>query len=397
MKTQHSGAAIVVSSGMSSDVAAVRSLGRRGIPIVSVGFDSSEPVHHSKYTTKSKIVDNPSDNYQQFVAALLELAAREDVHTMIPLNGFGIHSLINHMSEFKKHLELPLVDPEQYEMVRDRKQLFDVASSVGLSVPSQVSIEDANNSDKPVVAKPRYTVTERDNSLQYPEVRIINKSISKSKLVEHMGHMPLIQEFVSNGSEFGYFAVFDHGEPVVKFQHKRIRSTRYSGGASVYRESTYISELEQKGEKLLRKLNWHGPAMVEFRRDPETSEFYLMEINPRFWGSLVLGIEAGVDFPYVYYQLSNNQKMGISHYNTDVKSSYLRGELQHLYSVALEDSKKHVSKPSLSSTIINQLSTVPRSQHDMFDLDDPIPFFADISHTTKRFLSLKMSGNSVLG
>ncbi|MCK7577967.1 MAG: ATP-grasp domain-containing protein [Chromatiales bacterium] len=50
-------------------------------------------------------------------------------------------------------------------------------------------------------------------------------------------------------------------------------------------------------KKLLDAVSWHGVAMVEFRVTLEGKP-YLMEINTRFWGSLQLAIDAGVDFPY---------------------------------------------------------------------------------------------------
>ncbi len=39
--------------------------------------------------------------------------------------------------------------------------------------------------------------------------------------------------------------------------------------------------------------------MVEFKADARTGTPYLMEINGRFWGSLQLAIDAGVDFPAI--------------------------------------------------------------------------------------------------
>ena len=36
--------------------------------------------------------------------------------------------------------------------------------------------------------------------------------------------------------------------------------------------------------------------MVEFKLDEQTQEVKLMEINPKFWGSLELGLAAGVNF-----------------------------------------------------------------------------------------------------
>ena len=37
--------------------------------------------------------------------------------------------------------------------------------------------------------------------------------------------------------------------------------------------------------------------MLEYRRDPSTGDFRLLELNARFWGSLHLALAAGVDFP----------------------------------------------------------------------------------------------------
>jgi len=47
----------------------------------------------------------------------------------------------------------------------------------------------------------------------------------------------------------------------------------------------------------LKSSSWSGVSMVEFRIHKETKVPYLMEINPRFWGSLALDIHSGVDFP----------------------------------------------------------------------------------------------------
>ena len=55
---------------------------------------------------------------------------------------------------------------------------------------------------------------------------------------------------------------------------------------------------------MLRSLKWHGVAMVEFKKDERDNEFKLMEINPKFWGSLALSIRCGVDFPYLAAQMA---------------------------------------------------------------------------------------------
>jgi predicted ATP-grasp superfamily ATP-dependent carboligase len=44
--------------------------------------------------------------------------------------------------------------------------------------------------------------------------------------------------------------------------------------------------------------------MVEFKQDEADGEFKMMEINPKFWGSLDLAIASGVDFPFLLYKMA---------------------------------------------------------------------------------------------
>jgi len=50
---------------------------------------------------------------------------------------------------------------------------------------------------------------------------------------------------------------------------------------------------------LLKKMEWHGPAQVEFKMDSRDKTPKLMEVNSKFWGTLDLSIQAGIDFPFL--------------------------------------------------------------------------------------------------
>ena len=66
----------------------------------------------------------------------------------------------------------------------------------------------------------------------------------------------------------------------------------------MYRESIALDpELLARSRALLDRFEWNGVAMIEYKIDEATGTPYLMEINGRFWGSLQLAVDAGVDFP----------------------------------------------------------------------------------------------------
>ena len=69
------------------------------------------------------------------------------------------------------------------------------------------------------------------------------------------------------------------------------------GGIGILNETTYEPALRDQAIMLLEALRWHGPAQVEFKIDSRDGTARLMEVNGRFWGTLDLSIQAGMNFP----------------------------------------------------------------------------------------------------
>ncbi|HNV38609.1 MAG TPA: ATP-grasp domain-containing protein, partial [Methanoculleus sp.] len=117
----------------------------------------------------------------------------------------------------------------------------------------------------------------------------------------------VIQEFIPYGGELGVYTLLNaQSEPRAVTVQRRIRSYPISGGASTLRE-TIKDERSREAVgialRLLKAMRWSGVAMVEFRVDARDGSLKLMEVNPRFWGSLNLSILSGVDFPYLLYRM----------------------------------------------------------------------------------------------
>lgn len=94
--------------------------------------------------------------------------------------------------------------------------------------------------------------------------------------------------------------------------HRRIREYPPPAGASSCAESFYDPQLKEYGIRLLDALEWHGVAMVEFRYDIRDHQYKILEVNPKFWGSLDLALACGVDFPYYLCQVASGEVLEYS-------------------------------------------------------------------------------------
>jgi predicted ATP-grasp superfamily ATP-dependent carboligase len=108
----------------------------------------------------------------------------------------------------------------------------------------------------------------------------------------------LVQGHVA-GVGVGAFLVRWNGTILARFMHKRIHEVPHTGGASSFRETWHHPGIMDDATRRLSGMQWNGAGMFEYRWDPSTDRYYLMEFNSRFWGSLHLALFAGVDFPRI--------------------------------------------------------------------------------------------------
>lgn len=84
------------------------------------------------------------------------------------------------------------------------------------------------------------------------------------------------------------------------------------------------NELYNDVEKLMKTLNWSGVAHLDMRYDKNSKEFKVIEVNPRFWGSVEASLFAGVNFPHLYALASLGQDFSLPKYK-HIKFMLLKG------------------------------------------------------------------------
>jgi predicted ATP-grasp superfamily ATP-dependent carboligase len=108
-------------------------------------------------------------------------------------------------------------------------------------------------------------------------------------------------------------------------------------------------------------MDWEGVAMVEFRVNTLTLRPELIEVNGRFWGSLPLAINSGVDFPYFLYRsIVDKEDFNQPSYKTGFRQRWLVGDILWLYSslVSCDEMASSIKKFLLSWSVPEDIMTL---------------------------------------
>ena len=373
----------------------VRSLSRRGVGTIIASEHDDVPAATSRFCDTSTVIPSPFDDLVAYKDALVELAHRPSVRTILPLRPPDPYVFAKYEAEFGDHVSLVTPPMEVLEKVHDRMMLFDAAVEAGVPVPETRRLDDVGDWDTDVIVKSRYNLL-ADRYLGSYGPREIGtvKSIEYfeagadpdvADLRERMGHEPIVQEFIDASGEYVFAGLYDHGEPVATFQHRQIRGNSHIGGGGVFRKSIYDPNLERAGRALLDSLEWHGLACIEYAKDAETGEFKLIEINPRLWQSLPCAVRAGADFPYYYWLSATGRTEAIEPmYRIGVGTHLLYGELGYLLSLLDDESPLHERPSMLRETLSVIGSCLAETNFDNFRLDDPAPFVRGIQHVIAK-------------
>lgn len=130
-------------------------------------------------------------------------------------------------------------------------------------------------------------------------------------------------------------------------------------------ESVWRPDLVDMTVQMLQKAGWSGIAEAEFMIDPRDGTPMLLEINPRFWGSLQLAIQCGVNFPYLLYRWARGERVTPVH--TYAVGQRCRQLLPYDILHFLSNPKRFQMQPGFFNFFD------PACGHSLFALDDPGP------------------------
>lgn len=383
-----------------SALAITRSLGRQGVTVI-VGADGPTSLASaSRFCARHVTYPSPYRRPEAFERFLLDLVARERIDVVMPVTDVTTHLVARNRDALSRYTATSVPSFEAFDFVGNKIRLLKRAAECGVPIPRTHFLDGAadvtpllGRIEYPAVVKPLRSRILTDEGWLPASVQYALDEADLLRIYREtaclLGHPSMIQQRIV-GPGTGVFVLCDRGQLRAAFAHRRLREKPPSGGASVLCESIPLdSQLLDYAMRLLGPIAWHGVAMMEFKQDGRTGWPYLMEVNGRFWGSLHLAVAAGVDFPYLSFQLALGQPLERRpEYQVGIRSRWWLGDLDHLLMRLFRRSGKQDlpdGAPSRARAVLDFLRPADTSlRYDVMSGDDRRPFLYEAHQYAKH-------------
>ncbi len=302
-------------------LAAVRCLGRAGVPVVLAEWRRLVPARWSRHA--SRVVPCPDLNASPdaFLAWLLEFGAREPGHVLLPTSDDLAFLYTRHREALSRHFVL---GPAQVGPIYDllnKVRLQEACRAEGIEVPQSWFAEAREDLPRlagevayPVIVKPQTQIF----LWPHQKGRVVRGAADLAGLYDdflasthHADSVrthdpgvarPLLQAFLEGASEGIYnlagFVAAD-GTAVVAASRKVLQRPRLLGIGLVFEEAPVREELVAPLLAMFRRVGYHGVFEVEYLEAGERR--LLIDANPRFYGEMAFEVARGLPLPLLSY------------------------------------------------------------------------------------------------
>lgn len=299
---------LVIGDDTRSFLSTVRALGRKGVEVHAAPFDFLSPALSSRYIHATHFLPYYLDRGQEWLEAITALMHIHNFSLVIPCDERGLLPLCLHRDVLARLTVLAIPSPEALDIFFDKSKTRALALAQDVPVAPGRMLSPDDTVDSIVAETGLPVVLKEPMSYALPElyVRTSTKIVGTRTelaawLAAHDKTKPVLLEQMFPGFGLGVSVLCDQGKVLQAFEHHRAHELN---GSSYYRKSAPLDPDRLAAvERMVRASTYTGLAMFEFKLDPATGKWILIEVNARPWGSLPLPVSVGVDFPYRLYRL----------------------------------------------------------------------------------------------
>jgi len=389
---------LVVGGHSISNLAVVRSFGRRGIPVVYFDSERYSMVRYSRHVSQRLKCQSTRESETEFISELLDYGKQLNCRMMIvPTSDRDVLTFSKYKRELEQFYHLPVPTFETVQGLVNKKSFYKTLAEMQVPHPKTYFPESLTElrSMGREIAYP-YIIKPADTFLFQEEFHRkcfeINSPQELDWAVERLRNKELevvLQEIIPGKELYSLYTYFNReSEPLAICGYDKLRQYPPDFGCGSLCRSAWRSVPIDMAISLLKTVSYHGIAEPEFKRDPRDGEYKLLEINARTTRQSWLAYKCGVSVEYIAYcdilgqpvELSVSPKSGVFWVDDffDILSCLIQ----------LKEGKLGIGE--LFGSVKG------REIHSVAAWDDPIPLVVQAIHLGFRALRLSLSNLSRL-
>ena len=282
------------------------------------------------------------------------------------------------LSETRAQWPAALPYPEHAVVVAciDKGGFVAAARAAGLRTPEEHALDALPDGPGDLVVKQRLNGLPGAGKILARRLADPHEARAYAQDMQRAGGEPLVQEALDGELLALVLLLAPDGRLVAAAQQRADRIFPPDTGISTRARTEPVDrDLAQRAVQMLRSLGWWGLVELQFI-DPVSGRPALIDLNARFYGSLALAVEAGVNFPDLWARLSAGlPALPPVEARSGVGYQWLEGDLRRAVVQRQGGLLRDVAKA---------LAEAGGTRQSMWDRRDPAPVVRQLSRLAYR-------------
>lgn len=373
-----SSGSVLVTGGGQIALTIARSLYQEDISVDIVNCSPS--FHPAEY---SRCIEEVYESERSEIVEKINSLTQEQRYTLIiPGDPYTVDKLVQNKNMIEENCSLAVPEEEVFQGAYDKAETARLCEEAEVPTPETKEAEISELGKEPKMNYP--FVLKHVNSLGGEGVDLIEdqkdwkEAVKKYRDSYEEDERAILQKYKS-GEMICTNVICHGGKVLANCQVERVRELKM--GTSSYRRTTDMSDrLKRYTERLMEEMNWEGVAQLQFQK--HQGEYYLIEVNGRFWTPLPTAVNAGMNFPHKLFQLyRNNLEIKQKNYSKGVYSRNLIREAEWLIS---GKPKPQLQKTPRKAVRIAKRYLQRRENIDEAAFEDPLPGIYTLIYLFRR-------------
>jgi len=342
--------ALVTDAHLRYAVTGLRGLVAGGVDVVALGRSRGAAGLWSRYPAARAVGPDSVDAPAAFRARVGEVARRRGPLVVYPCEELSIDALLADPAALPDEAVLPYSGEAALRRLRDKRGLAPLAEEAGLGAPATLFQGSARELRKARLPE-RCVVKPIGAGGRLISARVVESRAELLSLLDGLPHEEplLVQEHVPGPLASLAVVVGRDGRLVARFQQTALRTWPVQAGRSSLAVSVAPDEaLVERAVALLVGAGYWGLAQMQFlagRRRPS-----LIDVNPRFYGSLSLALACGVNLPRAWHDVATGaEPPRPGPYRLGVSYRWLEADISAAYNGAVKLLLRRAPRPRVGA------------------------------------------------